>query len=494
MKRKTLLTILFLTLCATLIGCGAETNTGTDTSAVDTTAVDTTPVETTRAEIQDNLPDKDYGGADFTILYRNEWEYEFLAEELTGEAINDAIYNRNHTVEERFDVTLQLTGLNGGWGEQNTFLGAVNSAVMAGDSTYDMIAGYQAYMVTPAMEGYLLNIEEIPYIDSSAPWWSEKCNDSLTVQGKLYLTTGDIAMTLWDNMYVFFFNKDLATEYSVPDLYEIVEEGQWTLDKLKEIAQMVSVDADGNGVYDANDVYGFLSTNDNHVRTFIVAAETPITRLTDTGTVELCFNTERTQNLLEKLLEIYYDQSCYFKDSSWNEPTASEPPKIFAENRALLLAGYLGNASNFRDLDADFGILPYPKFDEDQAEYRTTAHNSVSMICFPIVLADPEMSGILTEALCAESYRNVIPQFYDVVLKSKEVRDAQSAEMIDLIRDSLIFDFGWVHSVPMNSIGTMLAELVRGKSTSFASEYAKVEKKVLAGLDTINEAYAAVSE
>lgn len=494
MKRKAVLTILFLTLCAALVGCGAEQSETETTSTADTTVADTTPVETTRAEIQDGLPEKDYGGCDFTILYRNEWEYEFVAEELTGEAINDAIYNRNHTVEERFNVTLQLAGLNGSWGAQNTFLNAVNSAVMAGDATYDMIAGYQAYMITPAMEGYLLNIKEIPYIDSTAPWWSEKCNDSLTVQDKLYLTTGDIAMTLWDNMYVFFFNKDMATEYGVPDLYELVEEGNWTLDTLKEISSMVSEDADGNGKYDDKDVYGFLSTCDNHVRTFIVAADTPITKLTEEGTVELCFNTEKTQNLLEKLLEIYYDQSCYCKDNSWNEPNYAEPPKIFAENRALLLAGYLGNASNFRDLDADFGILPYPKYDENQKEYRTTAHNSVSMICFPIVIADPEMSGIITEALCAESYRNVIPQFYDVVLKSKEVRDAKSAEMIDLIRDSLIFDFGWVHSVPMDSIGTLMANLVQQKSTNFASEYAKREKKVLAGLDTINEAYAAAAE
>ncbi len=171
MKRKTILTLLFLTLCATLMSCGAEQDT-TDTtgSHADTTVVDTTPTETTRAQIQDNLPDKDYGGRDFTILYRNEWEYEFVSEEITGETINDAIYNRNHTVEDRFGVTLQMAGLNGSWGEQSTFLNAVNSAVMAGDATYDLVAGYQAYMITPAMDGLLLNLNDMPYMDSTAPW------------------------------------------------------------------------------------------------------------------------------------------------------------------------------------------------------------------------------------------------------------------------------------------------------------------------------------
>ena len=154
------------------------------------------------------------------------------------------------------------------------------------------------------------------------------------------------------------------------------------------------------------------------------------------------------------------------------------------------MSGYLGNASILRNMDTDFGIIPYPKYDETQEEYRTTSHNAVSMMCFPVTVKDPEMSAIITEALCAESYRNVIPQYYDIALKAKGARDDESGEMIDLIRDGLIFDFGWVHSVPMGSIGTIMQNLITNNDSGLASYWAGKENQVLTGLEKINAAYA----
>ena len=129
-------------------------------------------------------------------------------------------------------------------------------------------------------------------------------------------------------------------------------------------------------------------------------------------------------------------------------------------------------------------------YDEEQDGYRTTSHNSVSMICFPVTVKDPEMSAIIAEALCAESYRNVIPQYYDIALKAKGARDDESGEMIDLIRDGLIFDFGWVHSVPMGSIGTIMQNLIQDNNSGLTSFWASKENQVLAGLEKINAAYA----
>ena len=56
------------------------------------------------------------------------------------------------------------------------------------------------------------------------------------------------------------------------------------------------------------------------------------------------------------------------------------------------------------------------------------------------------MTSIITEALASESYKNVIPVFYDVALKTKSARDEESSAMIDLIRDTLTFDFGYINS------------------------------------------------
>lgn len=494
MKKRRILSLLLAALMLSAISCGEAANpSGGDASASGETTADNTPVETLRSETKDGLPEKNYNGEEFTILYRDEWAYEFLAEEENGDIINDAILKRNRAVEDRFNIKFNMFGLHGTY-DAAEFRDAVNNSVLAGDSEYDLIAGYQANMITPAMEGYFMNIYDMPYIDTKRPWWSEKCNSSLTVNGKLFMTTGDIALTLWNNMYVFYFNKKLATDYNIPDIYEIVKSGDWTIDKLAELSANVSGDVNGDTIYNENDLYGFITTKQNHMRAWIVAGETPITRQNDEGLMEACFVTERTQNLLDKLLKLHYTDSTYIGNDALAEPTNTQEPIIFTSDRALFMSGYLGNSSMLRNMETDFGIIPYPKYDKNQEEYRTTSHNSVSMMCFPVTVKDPEMSAIITEALCAEAYRNVIPQYYDIALKAKGARDDESGEMIDLIRDSLIFDFGWVHSVPMGSIGTIMQELISNNNSGLSSAWASKEAKVISGLETINAAYAKAGE
>ena len=484
-----------LLLCGILlmsaVSCGGESVSTENETVRETDAPETiAAVETDRSQIKDSLPEKDYNGTDFSILYRNEWAYEFVAEEQNGEVINDAVFARNLSVEERFHIVLDLFGLPGSY-DSKDFMNAITNTVLAGDSEYDLIMGYQANMITPAMEGYYLNVYEIPYIEESAPWWSEKCNESITVNDKLYMTTGDIALTLWNGMYVYYFNKKLAEEYDIPDVYELVRGGKWTIDKLMELSGNVSADLNGDSVFNENDLYGFVTSEVNHMRAYLVSCQTPITRLNEDGFVEACLNTERTQETLDKLLALHYRASTFRKNSALNEPKNEQEPVIFTSDRALFMSGYLYNAQMLRNMDSDFGIIPYPKLDETQEEYATTSHNSLSMCCFPVTIRDPEMSGIITEALCAESYRNVVPKFYELSLIAKGARDEESGEMIDLIRESLTFDFGWVHSVPMGSIGTIYQDLINSNSPNFASSWASKESTVLSGLKKINDAYAA---
>lgn len=487
-KQQLLAAFLAALLCTT--ACAGDTPGSNDVeSGGDNTSEQIISGETERSEIKDGLPEINYSGTTFTILYRDEWEYEFKAEEENGDIVTDEVYKRNRAIEDRFGVELNLYGLPGSYGSEE-FKTAVNNSVLGGDSEYDLIVGYQAEMISPAMEGYFLNIYDMKYIDAEAPWWSEQCNSSLTVNGKLFMTTGDIALTLWDNMYVFYFNKTLAEQYSIPNVYELVNNGEWTIDKLYELSTTVGDDIDGNSVYDENDLYGFLTVYQNQSRAWIVSCNTPIVKQNSEGLMEACFLTERSQNMLDKLLTLYGAQSTYTKNRALSEPREASEPVIFTSNRALFMSGYLGNANILRSMDTDFGIIPYPKYDNEQENYYTTAHNSVSMMCFPITVKDEEMSAIITEALCAESYRNVIPQYYDKVLKAKGARDDESAEMIDLIRDSLIFDFGWVHSIPMGSIGTIMQELLQKNSSGLSSYWASQENKVLAGLEKINEAYS----
>ena len=149
MKKQRILSIILAALMtATACGTTAQPNGGGDNTTSQGNTGDTTAGETGRADAKDNLPEKNYNGAEFTILYRNEWAYEFVAEEENGDIINDAILRRNRAVEDRFNVTLNLYGVQGTY-DAAEFRDAVNNSVLAGDSEYDLVAGYQANRSPP---------------------------------------------------------------------------------------------------------------------------------------------------------------------------------------------------------------------------------------------------------------------------------------------------------------------------------------------------------
>ncbi len=484
--RKTISLLLSALLLLSTFACGTAT-TETESNTAETTPPETESVET---ELTADLPDITFAGANYTSLIRTEWAYEFVTEENAADVVDDAIYRRNLAIEETYEVKLVFEDVAGSWNAQSTYINTIRNSITAGDSQYDMAASYQAYLVPLAMEGLFLNIMDMNHIDTTKPWWSAESAKSLTLFDCLYLATGDIALTMWENLFVMFYNKQMATDYQIPDLNALVLDGEWTIDKQTEIARMVSVDTDGDGNYTDKDTYGYGTGMVNHARVFVVTCDLPIAKVNDDGIPELTYFTEKTITALERFNDLYWgDNSTYTQFTAFNEPQATGVPDMFIGNQLLLVDAFLGHSAMLRDMETDFGILPRPKYDETQKNYKTTMHNAVSMICFPIIIADQTMSGVITEAMCYESYRNLRPAFYEATLKDKLTRDEQSGVMIDMIRDSVTCDFGWVHSLSLDSIGTLMQNLLETKSTDFVSAYQKVEAKLETQMEDIIAAY-----
>ena len=61
---------------------------------------------------------------------------------------------------------------------------------------------------------------------------------------------------------------------------------------------------------------------------------------------------------------------------------------------------------------------------------------SHDILAVPITATNLERTGIITEALSAESYKRVIPAYYETALKTKYARDDESVQMLDMIANS----------------------------------------------------------
>lgn len=491
MKKQKILALLLASLltASALTACGETTSDDTTdtTGNADNTVENTTTGETERSEIEDGLPSKDFGGRDFHLLTREKFYDDFMPEELTGEVLNDALYTRNTKIMEKYNITMSYTAPACEWGSSSKdWNQMLETSVMAGDGAYDLVAGYASTLPEIVTKGILLNWHDVPYVNLNQPWWSERVSEALTVNGKLFLLTGDYSLALWDNMYGFLFNKQVALDYNIEDLYALVRSGVWTMDKLQELSNVVSHDANGDGAWDENDVYGMISDYGPAIDSLQIAYQMDIVSHTDDGGLSITILSERAVDIVDKVTRLYNDSH-----GAYSAPDADSIRlnNMFSNNQALFYAIYFDLITDLRDMETDFGILPYPKLNEDQENYANTSRDNFDLFALPLDVKDQECSGIITEALCAESYRTVIPAYYDVVLKFKNSRDEESAEMIDLIRDTLTFDLGYLCSTSLNDIGHIFVNLIRENSTDLASRYAAKESAAQVALDEMLAAY-----
>ncbi|MHB1153011.1 MAG: hypothetical protein ACYCWE_18270 [Eubacteriales bacterium] len=190
---------------------------------------------------------------------------------------------------------------------------------------------------------------------------------------------------------------------------------------------------------------------------------------------------------MEIINKLYWDGNGSYIPTDYGEPIT-----VFKESGAMFTTTWLGNAfSTFRDMEDDYGILPYPKFDDNQEIYMTRAMDNYSVLGIPITAQNLEFISIITEALNAESYKSLFPVYYTQALQNKFARDVESIEMIDLLMAGRTFDFCTLFSANIPGMPWLFRSLVASKSTDFASQYAKSEKGAISGLNKVISTYEA---
>jgi len=436
-------------------------------------------------DIPDNLPEKDLGGRDFNILCHEMLTVEFVADEENGDIVNDALYKRNITVSDRFNANINIIQIPGTWNDKDSFMGTVRRSVSAGESKYDLIAGVTSYIPNLIPENIFLNINKIENLDFKKPWWGEDLINELSIGNKLYLVTGDVALSMWDCIFVFYFNKQIIQDNNLPDLYELVKTKQWTYDKFVELSKTVSKDLNGDGKFNKDDMFGFVTTTGTVTNAFPGSFDLKITYKDKDNIPHPQLDTGKWTEAAAKLIELHYHTQ-----SSLTLPDSSDQNIIvpmFQENRILFFPQTLSFSRDFRAMETDFGILPFPLYDNNQFNYYSVVRNAMSLIGIPVTASNPDDCGLILEALAAESYKTVIPAYYDVSLKVKQARDEESGEMLDIIRDNLWVNFGYSYNMSTGNVGNYMRELIEKKSPNFMSLYESTFNKRVAIFDKFIE-------
>ncbi len=437
-KRTLALILAILFACALLVGCTDPEDDEIDNGEDD--------VEMTYL---DALPAKyDMDGMKIRIWANSNSAASLFTEEVGADLVSDAVFERNNIVEKRFNVKLEVREY-----PNSTMSDMIRTAVLSSTDDFEVCCIYQYYDVRLAQEGILLNLANQENLDLNREYWGTDMIDGMSYKGAKYWVTGDLFQNYTGGMYVTFLNKHVwENYYPGQDYYQMVVDGEWTLDKVDELCSKVYEDVNRNTERDTEDAYGMMINNWTEIPdALIYATGMTFSGRDELGTPYLDINMEKMNTVHRKLRKLLFNNDGVLSKS--DEGGWELLFDRFAQDKSLFLMTNLFYSSTpqLRNMESDYAILPMPKLNEEQENYITILHDGTSLMGIPTTNSRVNETTMVLEALASESYRTVTPVYYDLALKFKYVRDDVSGAMIDMIRDGVTGDFAYYYAIGKGS-------------------------------------------
>ena len=439
------------------------------------------------------LPETDLDGYEFRILNIDEdtlwWSLSLTdTEELTGDAVNDAIYMRNRNTEQKYNFVINEIRV------PDTVLNTtLRNSVNAGADDFDMVIPGTTSVPPHAQSGLLVDLHGVPYLNFEQPWWNGDVARNLSINNRLFFTVSDFILTDDESAAILMYNKNIASNLGIDSaeaLYKVVEEGKWTFDKFVQLSIDASADLNGNGAVDPlEDRFGVITVDWLYSALLGGFGETLISK-NKNDTPYISDNTERLLNAFIKMTEFMARRDVVVRE---HQDFRGSTDEFFINDRALFCGEVLAVVRIIRDMESDFSVMPLPKLDEHQERYYTYTLIS-TCIAVPVTNPNLERTGLILEALTAESRRVLVPAYYEVALGAKYLRDEGSIRMLEIILENQLYDIG-NGNVLYNWGG--LTEAVRSLSargdTNLASVFERQSERTLADIQKTLDAFDTIN-
>ena len=444
-KRILSLMLAAAAVMSTAAGCGESSSDAPATPIADQTEAGETQAaqtETEATEISHFLPkDLDFGGYTFRWLTSaTTATYTITAyNEQTGDVLNDSMYYRTKKVEEELNVKFADDVIAK---DAATALADIRKTVQAGEDAFDasMQLGRSAFGITG--EGLFLDMKTLPYLTRDAEWWFSDINDQVNLSDHDYIMFGSLNLGIYDMTNALMFNKNMLADLSMDDPYKLVDDGKWVFDKMAEMTIAAAADTDGDGKMGMGDRWGYAGRANSMINDIIAGTRQRTVEFNDEGIPELTAGSnERIISIFDKAIDLFWDNEVWYRKTSTANSYYVEFP-FFENDQALFADRSFYSMSELRDMKSDFGILPFPKYDEAQNGYGTMTEAGSRTTVVPATIKDENVVGAVLEALNFYSWRDVVPVYLDVAMKEKYSRDAETGRMVDLVLDSTFYDLG----------------------------------------------------
>ena len=399
----------------------------------------------------------------------------------------EAVWRRNNIVQDRLDIEIVFTE-NIHWDDFNK---TVMNSINASSDDYDVFVGHQRFQVELASQGVMKNLRNLNYLDFTKPYWATDYIENLSYKDISYWITGDMLNGFIGRAWVMYANATMWDMFhSDKVLYDIVREGNWTLDKMTELVEGVYADNNGDGKVDEEDRFGFHLEPSIEATAMMLSSAVWYSDKDADGIPYLCIESEHTYNAFEKMHALMYKNT----NVQYEEPENCEIGDMFAKDNLMFMVDTMNMLSSdtLRNMESDYYVVPLPKYDVEQENYITTHYDGIPVIGIPITVNPDNIDAIAAtlEVTSSVSHEISLPAFYDGAMKNKYSRDADQAEMIDLIHDTITGDFCHIYGDVVGKYCSLYsfwsANIMRESISSMLQKNLKLWEK---DLETLLEAF-----
>ena len=513
---KVLSLVLVVVMLATmLIACGDEQNdttpaptTAAPTTAAPTTAAPTTEAPTTAAPTTEApttaeptteapttsaefVPNKTWAGKTVNV-YVSGWygssgawcPVEYWVTEYGQSTLQDAILDRAAYLNEEFGVTFDFSAFT----TSPTSIDAIANALSAGTKDYDIWFNKTIAAQNIVANKLVFDLADSEYIDFSKSYYNQLTKNAFTIDGHTFFASGDFNYIAYEVTYFWFVNSDVleAVGEDIPDFYQLVRDGEWTLDVAYGLAQKVGQD-NGDGVMDLNDTYGLCT---NSLGNWYNYCGISTVNAVDGEYVIGLNDTARVNKILSYVLQMV--NSDWFCSMAWQDGSS-----IFTEGRCLFFQEVLNGLGGHLSNNPDLYIVPNPKLAEsDPMYYSTGAYQQANTICIPKTTEDREMSEYFFEILFKTGSEMIMPVYLENHLMNADPDcfDDVSDMLVTYILPGAIFDVGNVANGWSSVCGNITSPSINNKTNTFAADYAANIDAAQATVDTWNANWADYTE
>lgn len=447
-----------------------------ESSAETASADDSVPGESSAEEVSrgplDHLEDLALNGETITFLVENGasnsyGSVEIMPNEERGAEIAGSVLERNNLIEEKLGCTIAEI-------RTDNMTAALRNAVLD-IPEFDIACPYLTTGAPLIMEDLFLNLYDYDdIINFNAPYWDQNADEDLSLGGKLYMTTGDFSLLTMDVTHILIFNKNLIASNGLESPYALVESGDWTMDKMLEMARTVTKDDDGTEGLSYKDTIGFFY-NWNYANSLYIASGEKFVKKNSEGIPELAFAGEKQAAVAKKVYDIFHDDKVLYDEGFNAQAQADGFKECYAATRdrlgndgALFVSTALIEVLNMAQYDCNFGMLITPKYSKDQDRYYTYISVIFATgVVIPASHPEPEKAALMLEALNAASTSTVKFDYYERILKLQKARDQEDSDMLDLIFSTRVYDIGSIFN--WGGCRDFIANVCNGTSFNYTS-------------------------